>query len=164
MIYAPYKGWTRNVVDGFEQYKEDYNKEDIWRYNKMSIEKQKSSNELINKNNEIEYRDNLTTNLDNILEVQFSNFAKENNIDVNYEKFVFVAKGNNKIIGVAQGFSSYNEAIITDFIILNKYRLNNYGKTLLYYIEEFYRKKRFDNINLTTYRFQAPGFYEKLRI
>ena len=42
-----------------------------------------------------------------------------------------------------------------------QYRLNPIGKKLMETVENYYKDKGFENMNLTTYGFQAPEFYIK---
>ena len=50
---------------------------------------------------------------------------------------------------------------ISDLIILEEYRKKHLGTKLVQAVEEYYKDKGFENINLTTYGFQAPEFYKK---
>lgn len=50
---------------------------------------------------------------------------------------------------------------IGDLIVKEEYRNKKIGTKLVNAVEEYYKDKRFRNINLTTYGFQAPTFYEK---
>ena len=79
----------------------------------------------------------------------------------NYESFSFVAKEENKIIGIITGHSYYKEIHISDLIVLEEYRKKKVGSKLVKTVEEHFKDKGFKNINLTTYAFQAPKFYEK---
>ena len=72
-----------------------------------------------------------------------------------------MAKEDNKIIGVITGHSYYKEVHISDLMILEQYRNKHIGSQLMKTVEEYYKNKGFDNINVTTYQFQAPEFYKK---
>jgi ribosomal protein S18 acetylase RimI-like enzyme len=47
-------------------------------------------------------------------------------------------------------------------IIDKNFRGQNIGTKLVLEVEEEYRNKGFEKITLTTFGFQAPGFYKKL--
>ena len=59
------------------------------------------------------------------------------------------------------GNSYYKEIHISDLIVLEEYRNKHIGSKLIETVEDFYKNKGFENINLTTYGFQAPEFYKK---
>ena len=86
---------------------------------------------------------------------------QKNEVICNYTPFHFVAKEDNQIIGVITGNAYYKEVHISDLIILEQYRNKNIGSKLMKTVEEYYKNKGFDNINVTTYQFQAPEFYKK---
>ena len=46
-------------------------------------------------------------------------------------------------------------------IIIDEYRNKHIGSKLVQTVEEYFKEKGFENINLTTYGFQAPEFYKK---
>ena len=50
---------------------------------------------------------------------------------------------------------------IGDLIIFEEYRNKHIGTQLVNTVENHYKNKGFENINLTTYAFQAPEFYKK---
>jgi len=79
----------------------------------------------------------------------------------NYQPFNFIAKENDKIIALITGHSYYKEVYIGDLIVLEQYRNKHIGTQLLQVVEDYYKDKGFDNMNLTTYEFQAPDFYKK---
>ena len=44
---------------------------------------------------------------------------------------------------------------------IEEYRNQNIGSKLIKTVENYFKNKGFENINLTTYGFQAPEFYKK---
>lgn len=96
-----------------------------------------------------------------MIDEAFNKFAEQNNVKCNYTPFTFVAKEDNKIIGIITGHSYYKEVHIADLIVLEEYRGRKIGSQLMKTVEEYYKGKEYNNINLTTYEFQAPEFYEK---
>lgn len=75
-----------------------------------------------------------------------------------------MAKEDSKILGIITGKSYYKEVHISDLIIVEEYRNKRIGSKLIETVEKYYKDKDFENINLTTYGFQAPEFYKKMRI
>ena len=110
---------------------------------------------------EIEYKENLDEGIYTMIDVEFNKFATKNGVVCNYKSFAFVAKEDNKIIGIITGNSYYKEVHISDLILLEQYRNNHIGSKLMETVENYYKNKGFENINLTTYGFQAPEFYKK---
>ena len=110
---------------------------------------------------EIEYKEKLDEEIYTMIDVEFNKFATKNGVVCNYKSFAFVAKEDNKIIGIITGNSYYKEIHISDLIILEEYRNKHIGRKLIGTVENFYKSKGFENINLTTYAFQAPDFYKK---
>ena len=93
----------------------------------------------------------------------FTEYAKTNNVDLNYEEYWFVAEDDNsRIIGSITGRAYYNEVHIGDLIIDKNYRGQGIGTKLVIAVEDEYRNKGFEKITLTTFGFQAPEFYKKL--
>ena len=58
-------------------------------------------------------------------------------------------------------YTIIEEVYIDDLIVIDKYRGRDIGTKLVTQVEDFYRGKGFNNINLCTNGFQAPKFYEK---
>ena len=79
----------------------------------------------------------------------------------NYTPFNFIAKENNELIGLITGHSYYKEVHIGDLIVYEEHRNKHIGTKLMQSVEEYFKDKGFENMNLTTYNFQAPEFYKK---
>ena len=105
---------------------------------------------------EIEYKGKLDEEFYEIIDSEFNKYAEKNGVNCNYISFAFVAKEDNKIVGIITGKSYYKEIHISDLIVLEEYRNKHIGSKLIEKVEEFYKNKGFENINLTTYEFQAP--------
>ena len=110
---------------------------------------------------EVEYRENLDEGIYEIIDEEFNKFATKNGIICNYKSFAFVAKEESKIIGIITGNSYYKEVHISDLIVLEQYRNKHIGSKLMETVENYYKNKGYENINLTTYGFQALEFYKK---
>lgn len=109
----------------------------------------------------IEYKDNLEEEFYSMIDNEFNKFAIKNGVTCNYMPFAFVAKEDNKIVGIITGNSYYKEVHISDLIVLEQYRNKHIGSKLMETVENYYKNKGYENINLTTYGFQALEFYKK---
>ncbi len=83
-------------------------------------------------------------------------------VDFNHHPFTFVAREGTEILGAINGWTIFNELYIDRLIVLEKYRGQNIGSQLIQTVEDHYRDSGLHNMNLCTYAFQAPRFYEKL--
>lgn len=88
-------------------------------------------------------------------------YAAKNDTICNYKPFAFIARDDDKFVGIITGNSYYKEVHISDLIIIEEYRKKSIGSKLVKAVEEYFKDKNFENINLTTYGFQAPKFYKK---
>jgi len=109
----------------------------------------------------IEYKENLDEEFYKIIDTEFNKFATKKGVTCNYRPFNFIAKEDNKVVGIITGHSYYNEVHISDLIIFEEYRNKHIGTKLVETVKKYYENKGFENINLTTYNFQAPEFYKK---
>ena len=109
----------------------------------------------------IEYIENLNEEFYKMIDTEFNKYAIKNNVTCNYRPFNFVAKEDNKVIGIITGHSYYSEVHIGDLIVLEDYRNKHIGTKLMETVENYYKDKGFENMNLTTYGFQATEFYKK---
>ena len=109
----------------------------------------------------IEYKANLDEEFYKIIDEEFNKYALKNNIECNYTPFNFIAKENDKIVGILAGHTYYQEVYVENLIVLEQYRNKRIGKSLIEEVESYYKDKGFENINLNTYAFQAPEFYKK---
>lgn len=105
--------------------------------------------------------ENLDEKFYKIIDSEFNKFTTKNGVICNYKSFAFIAKEDNKVVGIITGNSYYKEVHISDLIILEQYRNKHIGSQLMQTVENYYKDKGFENINLTTYGFQAPQFYKK---
>lgn len=101
-------------------------------------------------------------NLGELIDQEFNKYARKYNIRVDYNDFCFVAKDDDKVIGILVGHSYYNEVHVTDLIVIEEYRSKGVGTELIKRVEQEFTGRNFENINLTTFAFQAPEFYKKM--
>ncbi len=100
--------------------------------------------------------------IDEFTDIEFSGYATDCDVALNYEEFCFVAEDNGNIAGVIIGRAYYNEIHIGDLIVGKDYRRAGVGSKLVAAVEEAYKGKGYEKIALTTFGFQAPEFYKKL--
>lgn len=96
-----------------------------------------------------------------LIEEEFSKYEKLHNVSCNYTPYSFVAYEDENVMGVITGYTCYEEIYIDDVIVIDKYRGNDIGSKLVKEVEDYFKGKGFNNINLCTSEFQAPKFYEK---
>ena len=109
----------------------------------------------------IEQIENLEEKYYITMDQQFNKLAIENGVECNYVPYTFIAKEDDEILGFITGHSYYKEVHIGDLIIFEEYRNKHIGTKLMKAVEEHFKDKGFENMNLTTYGFQAPEFYKK---
>lgn len=110
---------------------------------------------------DIEYKENLEEELYEMVDNEFNKYAEKNEVNCNYTPFNFVAKEDDKVIGIITGHSYYKEVHIGDLIVLEEHRNKHIGMKLVETVENYFKDKDFENMNLSTYKFQAPEFYKK---
>ena len=96
------------------------------------------------------------------INTEFSNYATDCDVALNFEEFCFTAEDDGRIAGVITGRAYYNEVHIGDLIVGKEYRRDGVGSKLVAAVEDAYKGKGFEKIALTTFGFQAPEFYKKL--
>ena len=109
----------------------------------------------------IEFKENLDEEIYKFMNIEFDKFAIKNNVECNYKPYAFIVKEDDKLIGLIEGHSYYKEVYISNLIVLEEYRKKGIGSMLMNKVENYFKDKGFENMNLTTRTFQAPGFYEK---
>ena len=93
---------------------------------------------------------------------EFSDYATDCEVALNYEEFCYAAEEDGKILGVITGRAYYNEVHIGDLIIGKEHRRVGVGRKLVAAVEDAFSGKGYEKIALTTFGFQAPEFYKKL--
>ena len=92
---------------------------------------------------------------------EFRIHAEKHGITCEFQHFAFTAKEGDEVAGVITGHAYFNEAYVNYLVISEKFRGQHLGSRLLETVEKHCRSIGVDSILLTTYDFQAPGFYEK---
>lgn len=110
---------------------------------------------------EIEKMDKLDEEYSRAVAEEFKKSAIKKGENPDFLKFAFIAKENDKIAGILTGYAAYEEVHIRDLVVAEKYQGLKIGSALLHAVESYFDKKGYENINLTTYAFQALPFYQK---
>ena len=101
--------------------------------------------------------------IDGFINEEFSSYAEQNNVNLNFSVFCFIAESDSgEILGAITGRAYYNEVHIGDLIIHKAHRKSGLGSKLVLAVEEAFQNAGYDKITLTTFGFQAPEFYKKL--
>ena len=107
--------------------------------------------------------DEIDSRTGDFIHEDFVRYGEENGVVLNYDDFCFVAEDDDgKIMGVITGRAYYNEVHIGDLIVGREYRKGGIGRRLVETVEDAFKGKGYVKITLTTFGFQAPGFYKKL--
>ena len=101
-------------------------------------------------------------NIGDFINEEFSQYAIQKEVRLNYEDFCFAAEDDGEIVGVITGRAYYNEVHIGDLIVGRNCRKSGIGSALVRTVEAAYKDGAYDKISLTTFGFQAPEFYKKL--
>lgn len=99
---------------------------------------------------------------DKFINAEFTNYAVDCDVALNYEEFCFVAQDDGVIVGMITGRAYYNEVHIGDLIVGKEARREGVGSRLVAAVENTFKGKGYEKIALTTFGFQAPEFYKKL--
>lgn len=110
----------------------------------------------------VEFIDKLPEDVEEKMSKELIEYESAQGIDVNYKKFSVILrdkKGN--VLGVINAFTAFAEVYVDDIWVPKFFRGRGYGKKLLNALENHFKEKGFNNINLVTSAFQAPNFYKK---
>ena len=110
---------------------------------------------------QIESVDPYGEDLGDWIDREFDAFAERHGVTCRYTPCALAAKKDGALVGVIKGHSFYREVHVGELIVAEGYRGQGIGTRLLAAAEALFQGRGFDNINLTTYRFQAPEFYQK---
>lgn len=109
----------------------------------------------------IECVDEISKGLEEKMQKDLVKYESSHSIDVNYKKISIVAKKNGTPIGVVNAYTAFAEVYVDDIWVDTSFRSQGYGRKLLQELENYFKGKGFNNINLVTSAFQAPEFYKK---
>ncbi|MBX3710000.1 MAG: GNAT family N-acetyltransferase [Gammaproteobacteria bacterium] len=110
----------------------------------------------------IEFVDVLSEDIEKKMRKDLIEYERGHGIDVNYRRFSIILKDDtNDAIGVLNAFTAFSEIYVDDMWVDKFHRGKGYGRKLLQALENHFKGKGFNNINLVTSAFQAPAFYRK---
>ena len=110
----------------------------------------------------IELLDDLPENMEEKMRKDLVAYETSNGVDLNYQKFSFtLVTKSGEAFGVLNAYTVFAEVYIDDLWVDVSSRGRGYGRKLMRALEDKFRNRGFNNINLVTSAFQAPGFYEK---
>ncbi|MBQ7703525.1 MAG: GNAT family N-acetyltransferase [Firmicutes bacterium] len=99
----------------------------------------------------------------NFIRDTFSAHSAQHGVEQNFERFCFAAYGEDgSIAGVIDGQALFDEVYIDELVVAESMRGTGLGSRLVRTVEDHYRPLGFKFVALTTFEFQAPGFYKKL--
>lgn len=105
--------------------------------------------------------DTISENLNKIMQESLILYETERNIDFNFKNFFLMLSESEKTCAVLKAYTMFAEIHVELLWVDAEERNKGYGTQLLKFLEEEYKNKGFNNINLFTYAFQAPAFYQK---
>jgi ribosomal protein S18 acetylase RimI-like enzyme len=91
----------------------------------------------------------------------FLEYETSNGIDINYKRFSLILTNNEEVVGVLNAYTAFAEIYIDDIWVDSTHRGKGFGIKLIQNLEERFKNKGFNNINLVTSAFQATEFYKK---
>lgn len=96
------------------------------------------------------------------MEKDLISYESSHGIDVNYKRFsLILTNDHDETLGVINAFTAFAEIYIDDMWVESHHRGKGLGKKLIQSLEEHFKGKGFNNINLVTNAFNAPEFYKK---
>ncbi len=114
------------------------------------------------KHSTVEFVDKLPKEVEEKMHKDLVEYESSHGIDVNYKKFAVILKDEQgDVLGALNAFTAYAEVYIEDIWVSQSFRGKGYGEKLLQALENYFKGKGFNNINLVTSAFSAPEFYKK---
>lgn len=110
----------------------------------------------------IEKLESLPSDVQNMVQRGHRADEAKSSIVCNYKPFSLAIKNQeNEVLGVLCAYTAYAEVYVDDLWVKPECRKKGLARKLLNNLEESFRGKGFNNINLVTSGFQAPEFYKK---
>jgi len=113
-------------------------------------------------NYRIEVLDELPESLEEKKSQDLATYESSHGVDVNYNRFSIVLINEaGEYFAVLTASTAYAEVYIDDLWVDTSYRGKGHGSKLMRLLEDRFKHRGFNNINLVTSAFQAPEFYIK---
>jgi len=110
----------------------------------------------------IQFVDKVSDDIEEKMRKGFIDYETSHGIDVNYKKLSILLLDETKtVLGVLNAFTAFAEVYIDDIWVDENYRGQGHGRMLIEALENNFKGKGFNNINLVTSQFQSPKFYKK---
>jgi ribosomal protein S18 acetylase RimI-like enzyme len=110
----------------------------------------------------IEFTDKLSNEVEEKMRKDLVAYESSHGIDVNYKRFSLILRNESgEVLGILNAFTAFSEVYVDDMWVDSAHRRKGYGRKLLEELENHFEGKGFNNINLVTSAFSAPGFYMK---
>lgn len=110
----------------------------------------------------IKFVDELGTEIETKMRRDLEKYENRHGIDVNYKQFALVLTDKyDNAIGILNAFTAFAEISVCYLWVDISHRRKGYGRQLLQFLEDHFKDKGFNNINLINSQFQAPEFYKK---
>lgn len=112
--------------------------------------------------NKIEFCEKLSPYEEAKMASDFDQYERSQGIRLNFKTFAITMKdATDELIGVLKGYTAFGEVYIDDLWVETSHRGKGLGRQLLIYLEKRFTGEGFNNMNLVTSAFGAPGFYQK---
>lgn len=109
-----------------------------------------------------EFLDNLPNSIEEEVSKGHAAYEAEHGVVCDYKTFSIIIKNeSNNVLGVLSAYTAFSEIYIDDIWVAPNHRRSGVGRKLLGLLEECFKGKGYNNINLVTSQFQAPEFYKK---
>lgn len=113
-------------------------------------------------NYKVEFVVDLPDNIKEKMHKDLVAYETSHGIDVNYKRFSLVLTDKSgEVSGVLNAYTAFAEVYVDDLWVDKAHRCKGYGRILLQELENRFKGKGYNNINLVTSAFQAPEFYKK---
>lgn len=109
----------------------------------------------------LKFVDKIPDHIDELLEKEYVEYETQNGVESRFRRFYILAEKNKNIVGILTGYTIFSEVCVDELLVVQEYRKQGIGRSLLLYLESYFRGEDFTNINLVTNEFQAPEFYKK---
>jgi ribosomal protein S18 acetylase RimI-like enzyme len=110
----------------------------------------------------VEFLDTLPDALDEKIHQGHVENESSHGIICNYKKFYLVTKDETQnTVGALTAYTAYSEIYVDDMWVDSHHRKTGLGRKLIETLENHFKGKGYNNINLVTSQFQAPDFYKK---
>lgn len=110
----------------------------------------------------LELVDKISDEISGKMQKDLNQYEASHGINVNYRKLSLLATDKDgNAIAVLNAYTAFSEVYVDDIWVETSFRRKGIGRKLMQHLEDHFKGKGFNNINLVTSAFQAPEFYKK---